>query len=190
VVKYRDEWLTSVVHRRDAADRMAAERMSGLLPRAREPRQDIGAIPYSQGRADAILAYVQSLPEIRAGLRKKAQVRWDTGTTATIVEASSDYIDSLQGLLVSLAGFYPSGSFGADPHRFFSEVIASRFRWHRAVCEPYGPGTGGTIVNVVMSRNAVTEVEKMVEDMALSLVGYDDRFDWRGWPSRWRADAT
>ena len=29
-------------------------------------------------------------------------------------------------------------------------------------------------------------VEEMVEEVALSLVGYDDRFDWKNWPSRWR----
>ena len=97
--------------------------------------------------------------------------------------------DALQGLLVTLAGLYPRGSFGEDPHRLFSEVIASRFRWHRAHSEPDGPGTGGTIVNVVCSGNVVEDVEKMVENMAQSLVGYDDRFDWRAWPSRWRENT-
>jgi hypothetical protein len=26
----------------------------------------------------------------------------------------------------------------------------------------------------------------MVEDMVMNLVGYDDAFDWKGWPKRWR----
>jgi len=135
------------------------------------------------------LAHVESLPDLRAGLRKTAQAQWDSGVTATMVQASYDYIDALQGVLVTLAGFYPRGSFGDDPHRFFSQIVASRFLWHRAHSEPHGPGTGGTIVNVVCSGNVVDDVEKMVENMALSLVGYDDRFDWRGWPSLWRAST-
>jgi len=187
VIKYRDEWLTRVIQRRDAADRAAVATMAG--PAAAPSVGSVETLPYSQERADAILAYVQSLPGLRDGLRQKAQAGWNTGVTATMVQASYDYIDALQGVLVTLTGFYPRGSFGEDPHRFFSDVIASRFRWHRAHSEPHGPGTGGTIVNITTSGSVVEDVEKMVENMAHSLVGYDDRFDWRGWPTRWRADA-
>jgi hypothetical protein len=187
VIKYRDEWLARVIQRRDAADRTAVEKMVG--PAVAVSEGPIETLPYSEKRADAILAYVQSLPDLRAALRKKAQTGWDTGVTATMVQASYDYIDALQGVLVILAGFYPRGSFGDDAHRFFSQMGASRFRWHRAHSEPHGPGTGGTIVNVNCSAKVVGDVENMVEDMARSLVGYDDRFDWRGWPSRWREGA-
>jgi hypothetical protein len=187
VIKYREEWLARVVQRRDAADRAAVEKMIGPAPAP--ARGAAETVPYSQERADAILAYVESLPDLRAGLQKTAQAQWDTGVTATMVQASYDYIDALQGVLVTLAGFYSLGSFGDDPQRFFSQIVASRFLWHRAHSEPHGPGTGGTIVNVVCSGNVVEDVEKMVENMALSLVGYDDRFDWRGWPSRWRAST-
>jgi len=185
VIKYREEWLARVLQRRDAADRAAVEKMVG--PAVASAKGPVETVPYSQERAAAILAYVESLPDLRAGLRKQAQAQWDTGVTATMVQASYDYIDALQGVLVTLAGFYPRGSFGDNAQRFFSQMVASRFRWHRAHSEPHGPGTGGTIVNVVCSGHVVDDVEKMVEDMARSLVGYDDRFDWRGWPSRWRA---
>lgn len=187
VVKCREEWLARVVQRRDVADRTAVEKMVG--PAAAQARGRVETVLYSQERADAILAYVESLPDVRARLRRTAQAQWDTGVTATMVQASYDYIDALQGVLVTLAGFYPLGSFGDDPHRFFSEIVASRFLWHRAHSEPHGPGTGGAIVNVVCSGNVVDDVERMVENIALSLVGYDDRFDWRGWPSRWRANT-
>jgi hypothetical protein len=104
-----------------------------------------------------------------------------------MVQSSYDYIDAIQGILVTLAGFYPRGSFGEDPHRFFSKLIASRFEWHRTHLEPHGPGTGGTIINVICSGNVVDDVEEMVEDMAQSMAGYDDRFDWKAWLLRWRA---
>jgi hypothetical protein len=188
VMKYRDEWLARVTQRRDCADRAAVAKM--IAPASIPSVGPVETVPYSQERAEAILAYVESLPDLRAQLRKTTQAGWDTGVTATMVQASYDYIDALQGVLVTLAGFYPRGSFGDDAHRFFSDVIASRFRWHRAHSESHGPGTGGTIVNVATSGNVADDVDKMIEDMAQSLVGYDDRFDWRKWPSRWRANAT
>jgi hypothetical protein len=179
--------LARVIQRRDTADRVAVEKVVG--PAVASAERPVETVPYSQDRAEAILAYVESLPDLRSALRGKAQAEWDSGVTAAMVQASYDYIDGLQGVLVTLAKFYPRGSFGEDPHRFFSQMVASRFRWHRAHSEPHGPGTGGTIVNVTCSGNVVDDVEKMVEDITRSLVGNDDRFDWRGWPSRWRANT-
>ena len=188
VTKYRDEWLARVVKRRDDADAIAVTRTIGPPPRASS--KPVQPIPYSEDRADAILEYVESLPEFRKKLRAKAKAGWDTEVTASVVEASYEYIDALQGILVLMAGFYPGGTFGeGDPHEFFSGLTASRFRWHWAHAEPDGPGTGGTIVNIVCSGNVVDDVEKMVQNMAESLVGYDDRFDWRGWPDRWNQNT-
>jgi hypothetical protein len=107
-----------------------------------------------------------------------------------VVAASNDYVDALQGILATLAGFYPSGNFGVDdPHKFFSELISSRYAWHRSHVEPDGPGTGGTIVRMITVRHVVSDVEKMVEDMVQSLVGYDDRFNWREWLKCWNDEA-
>lgn len=193
VIKYRDEWLARVTQRREAADRAAVRKMLGSAvsaPKLASAEGSLERIPYSRERADAIFACVQSLPDPLCELRKKAQAGWDKGVTATMVQASYDYIDALLGPLITLAGFYPSGTFGEDPHRFFSEVIASRFRWHRAHSEPNGPGTGGTIVNVMCSGEVVDDVEKMVKDMVRSLVRDDDRFNWRAWASGWHAAAV
>ncbi len=189
---YRAEWLLRVKQRRDAADRAAVERMVGPMvePAEAPKRGAIEKLPYSQERADAILAYVNGLPELRARLRHGAEAAWQSGVTADVVRASYEYIDGLQGILFTLAGFYARGSFEGDPQRFFAQMIASRFRWHREHSEPAGPGTGGTVVNIVCSRGVVDDVEEMVEEVALSLVGYDDRFDWRNWPSRWRAEVS
>lgn len=189
VIKYRDQWYPRVQTRREAADRDAVERVVG--PGTKIPR--VGTIEYSEERSDAILEYVNSLPGYRMGLRKKLEPVLATGVTARVVEASYNYIDALQGILVTMAGFYPEGNFnGEDPHRYFSEQVAARFSWHRSHTEPEGPGTGGTIVNILVVGAVVSDVEKMVEDMANSLVGYDDRFDWKSWPSLWNAtgDST
>jgi hypothetical protein len=88
--------------------------------------------------------------------------------------------------MVDLAVFYVPGTFGEDPRKFFSEMTATRFRWHRAHSEPHGPGTGGTIVNVTCGGSVADDLEDMIEDMVQSLVGYDDRFDRHSWSALWR----
>lgn len=186
VTKHRDEWTIRVRRRREEADRLAVAKIFEAMPAAPSKSE----VPYSEDRADAILQYVNDLPKLREELRRRAQQGWDTGVTATMVTATYDYIDALQGILVHMASFYPGGYFDSNPERFFATLIAASFRWHREHAEPHGPGTGGTIVSVTCGDNVMEDVEKMIKDMAESLVGYDDRFDWRGWPARWGAQSN
>lgn len=182
VNKYRDEWISRVNSRRTQADEIAVAKMANISDsRVADKPLDVAETK------DPLLSYVNSLPELRAELLQKAEPEWDSGVTARMVQASYDYIDGLQGILVRLASYYPEGHFGAlPPTEFLSHLISSRFQWHRAHTEPHGPGTGGTIVHVMVSRNVITDVETMVKDIVMSLVGYDDSFDWRGWPVRWK----
>lgn len=185
VTKYRDEWLERVKTRRDEADKLAISKVSGIPLDDNEP-VFTEEIPYSEERADKILEYVNTLPDLRREIEAKAQPEWDSGVTARMVNASYGYIDALEGILVAMAGFYPKGSFGDNPHSFFSEQISLRFKWHRSYAEPNGTATGGTIVNITVGSAVMEDAAKMVEDMAMALVGYDDRFDWRSWPDKWR----
>jgi hypothetical protein len=181
VVRYRDEWVVRVEKRRNEADRHALEL---AIP---ERASQTSPQPVAEPIRAAPLSYISALPDFKAALRKQAKVGWDTGVTSTMVQASYDYIDALQGILVTLAHYYSPTNFGGRARtEFFSDVIASRFQWHRSHQEPHGPGTGGTIVNVLCSGDVADDVERMVEDMAMSLVGYNDDFDWRGWRDRWR----
>jgi hypothetical protein len=186
VIKYHNEWLERVKRRRDEADQTAISKaglLTGLPTR-------IDSIAHSEERSNTILDYVNSLPALRNELRSKAQLEWDSGVTARMVSATYEYVAKLQGVLIRLASFYPKGNFGGDdPHKFFSELIASRYAWHRSHAEPYGPGTGGTIVNGTTSGHVAKDVEEMVEDMAQSLIGYDDRFEWREWPKLWNQET-
>jgi hypothetical protein len=183
VIKYRDEWLQRVKQRRDTADHLAVTRqvkdMGITIPKIENQKP-------SQPLREPPLAYINSLPMFKHELLRHAQPEWDSGVTARMIQASYDYIDALQGILVTLAAYYAAGQFGGkSPQEFFSEIIASRFEWHRSHSEPHGPGTGGTIVNVICSSNVIKDVQNMVEDMVMSLVGYDDSFDYQGWLRLW-----
>jgi hypothetical protein len=159
VLKYRNEWFARVKRRREDADSLAVSRVSGIDLHVHKSQTQ--TIPYSEERSNKILEYVNSLPALRKEFRQKAQPEWDSGVTSKMVAASYEYVDALQGILVKLASFYPPGTFGGDdPHKFFSELISSRYAWHRAHAEPYGPGTGGTIVNVTTGGHVISDVEK------------------------------
>lgn len=186
VIKYRDEWIDKVSERRKIADEMAVSRQVGVTSISQQIEKAVTKPHLPLELKDHPMDYINSLPEFKAALLYQAQPKWDTGVTATIVQATYDYIDSLTGVLVTLSNYYSPVQFGElSPQEYFSEIISSRFQWHRTVAEPHGPGTGGTIVNVTVGGSVMSDLGKMVEDMAMALVGYDDSFDWRGWPKRW-----
>lgn len=181
VTKYRDEWCRRVKQRREEVDRQTIANLVEV-----GGSQASNEMKETGNRDDDILMFVNSLPAWRNAALPKYQAEWDTGITSRVVQANYDYIDEMQGLLIKMADFYPEDTFGEDPHKFFSEQIASRFRWHRAYSEPHGPGTGGSIVNVTVGGAVVEDVEKMIENMALAVVGYDERFHWREWSFLWK----
>jgi hypothetical protein len=189
VIKYRDEWLERVKQRRNLADEIAVKRQVGTETLS-EHVETIKQSPIENTELkEPPLDYINSLPDFKAALLRQAQPKWDTGVTGTMVQASYDYIDSLRGILVTLASYYSPKQFGNQtPQEYFSVIIASRFRWHRTKAEPDGPGTGGTIVNVTCGGSVIEDVENMIEDMVMALVDYDDEFDWRTWPKRWRGE--
>lgn len=189
VTKYRDEWLGRVTLRRNLADEMAVKRQVGEKSLSQQiEKQPQPVIQYIQLK-EPPMDYINSLPEFKAALLRQAQPKWDTGVTATMVQANYDYIDSLTGILVTLANNYSPEQFGnQSPQEYFSEIISSRFQWHRAIAEPQGPGTGGTIVNITVGGSVISDVGKMIEDMVMALVGYDDAFDWKRWPKRWHGE--
>lgn len=189
VIKYRDEWIGRVSERRRIADEMAVSRQVGEVSISQQIEMPTPKQHPKVELREPPMEYINSLPEFKAALLSQAQPKWDTGVTATMVQAAYDYIDSLTGILVTLSNYYSPIQFGElSPQEYFSKIISSRFQWHRTIAEPHGPGTGGTIVNVTVGGSVMSDLEKMVEDMVMALVGYDDSFDWRGWPKRWRGE--
>ena len=129
VTRYRDEWLERVVLRRNLADEMAVSRQVGSASLS----QQVEALPQLATKHEQLkepsIAYINSLPEFKAALYRQAQPNWDTGVTATMVQANYDYIDALTGILVTLASYYSPGQFGTQSaQEYFSEIISSRFR--------------------------------------------------------------
>jgi hypothetical protein len=191
VKKYRDDWVKRVILRRDLADERAVSRQVGASSISDFIEIEVQHTLHQVGLKEPPMDYINALPEFKAALLRQAQPKWDTGVTSIMVQANYDYIDSLTGIQVTLAKFISPQQFESkNPQDFFSEVISTLFRWHRTINEPHGPGTGGSIVNVLVSGNVIADVEKMVEEMVMSFVTYEDSFDWKDWLKRWRSEKT
>ena len=187
ITKYRDEWSKDVKSRRSLANRRAVERQINevSLSEELETKPEVQSSKQLQLKQLPI-AYINSLPTFKLALQQQTQPKRDTGITSEMVQANYDYIDSLTGILVMLANYYSPEQFGdQSPQEFFSEVIASRFRWHYAIAEPLGPSTGGTIIRILCSASAARDVEQMIEDMVFALVGFNDDFDLDNWKKHW-----
>jgi hypothetical protein len=187
VIKYRDEWLERVKRRWDLADEAAIKRQVGKETLSEQVEKVIETPIKHTEFKEPLLKYINSLPYFIAALLRQAQPKWGTGVTATMVQANYDCIDSLKGVLVTLASYYSPKPFGNQtPQEYFSNVIASRFQWYRTILEPHGPG--GTIVNIICSGSVLEDTEKMIEDMVRALAGHDNEFNWENWSKRWRGE--
>jgi len=199
VVRYRDDWESRVRKRREDADRLAVEVMSGagvtLKVKASEHitiAEAVG-ISHATSRANAVAdmsEYIRTLPNLRRRAYAEARPEWDSGETGRMVDASYRVIDLMQEILLSMASYYPAGHFDREnPRDYISELIATRFRWHRYHYEPHGSGKNGTIVNTLVAGSVLADAENMVEEMvcSLTLAGSPDDFQkFESWKTDWQ----
>jgi hypothetical protein len=184
VIQYRDDWHARVVIRRDKADELAALQMAGadLVVPSTEPEAEARMIPADE----ALVTYVKSLPNVLAKGYSAAQTRWDSGTTAEMVESTYELIDLVVQMLSHLASWFPKDHFGGQPApEYFSQYVANRFAWHRALAEPDGVGTGGTIVGPTASMAVLGDVQRAVDEVVSSLLLGREGFSLKGWRNEW-----
>jgi hypothetical protein len=190
VVRYRDEWVRRVQYRRDEADRLFisvsanAETASPVHPRPSVTRPEVPP-------RDGLVARLTTLPILLSAAYAAARPRWDSGVTSEMMGGSYQVVEVLELILVGLARYYPDQHFDVnDPREYFSELIASRFRWHRYHNSTEGSGWSGTIVGPLAAGDVIADMQTMVEDMVMSLTilgaGPDDQFDFEQWKAAWR----
>lgn len=184
VTQYRDDWHARVAFRRAKADELAALQMAGstaVVP-STEPEAEALMIP-----ADgALITYVKSLPGVLAKGYSIAQPRWDTGITIEIREGTYEVIDLVLQMLNHLASWFPENHFDGKPApEYFSQYVATRFAWHRALAEPDGVGTGGTVVSPVALAAVLGDVEKAVDEIVYSLLWGHEGFSLQAWRREW-----
>jgi hypothetical protein len=87
--------------------------------------------------------------------------------------------------LVYLANWFPPGHFdGKDAEVYFEEFIADRYLYHRALHEPNGPGTGGTVAGLLAASGALDDVLRAIFDLVAAQA--PGEFDFDKWRERWQ----
>jgi len=190
VIAYRDEWLNQLDLRRNMVIKMAVKRSinkAGLSKQVEQCQSDSvepAALEVSASE------YITSIPTYKKALLNQAKPNWNSGDTKVMVQQSYDYIDSLKGILVVLSRYCSPKKFeNKKPQQYFSEIIASRFRWHKITLDPLESDTeaGDQTVDILCGARVMADIEIMIENLAMGLVANDDQFDSESWSSGWSA---
>jgi hypothetical protein len=182
VLLYRDDWIRRVSDRR----RAAAEFVQSLDVNHSKPSEAVSRL-WERPFDNEIIGYVLALPLVRRAAYVAAKPRWDSGIGSEMRDATYQLIDILENILVRLSSFYPPNQFGCPAPEYFASHVESRFRWHRLIYEPDGPGTGGTMMGEIVAGNVAADLESLVEQIVEGLyVGYYlDTFDVAQWRAEW-----
>jgi hypothetical protein len=177
VTKYRDDWLVRVERRYER----------GITKSEFPPIEE--DLPIS---STLLLPLIESLPAMRASIHRDAHRGWDTGITAAMNQSTYDAVDAVQQVWLLLARAYPPRHFDLAPTaHYLRSFTADRFLWHRAVHQPLGEGTSGTILGQLVGGGVLADLEEMVEDTveALFFAFELEALDLPAWRERWSSAA-
>ena len=179
VRRYRDEWLKRVSERRAIADQRATEKVIGL---------DIDApgTQWTRPSTSLLIMYMGAIPTIY----EKSGANHEELTVGEMVQSAIDEMDVTEQVLVQLSKWFPPNHFGGIPsEKYFSELISERFKYHRAISEPDGYGTGGTIAQANTANRVAYELKRLVIDLVHALQDIIDQgaFDFEAWRERMKS---
>ena len=192
VLEFRNDWIQRVELRRAKADELAAIKMSSVV--TVQPNVDASPIdpqatpeePPSAGTKEEFVAYVESLPSILKESYELVRPGWASPVTSSMAGASNQVTDVVVTMLVQLSGFYPLKHFGEVPaEEYFSEYLSQRARWQRAISEPDGVGTGGTIVQIFVAGFVLGSAEEAVVDIVRARWIRQMDFNFDEWLANW-----
>jgi hypothetical protein len=137
-----------------------------------------------------LAAKLESLPhQLHAALELAREQRWGkAATTAGMIEGTYAVVQVLRDMWTKLAQEFPPECFDNDPELFWQRNLSQRAAWHRVLAEPYGPGTGGTIVGVLVAGAIMREAMRAVRETAEALMGLGVRMtELTAWQEAWEA---
>jgi hypothetical protein len=139
--------------------------------------------------AAEIEAYIESVPGILAEVCNLVRRDWNEGPTVDIVRAAYTITEVLTDIWLRLSTAFPDGHFqDLSPEEYLHNYLQQRYGWHRAMAEPHGYGTGGTVVGILVSRGVLRDLEGVVIDTRNALKGMAERVSERdAWMLRWKS---
>src|SRR5260370_13829917 len=111
------------------------------------------------------------LPGVKRDAYNRARPLWNQGNMASQRGGAADVNDIYVQILLTLCSYYPPGHFSnVSVQEYLSQLIASRYRWHRARSEPHGASTGGTIIRVLVAGEVMADLASMISEIASNLL--------------------
>jgi hypothetical protein len=158
VVRYRDDWLDIVALRHKAQ----AEAVASI---------DIAANEDQASMPVAFLGpFIESLPHQKQKLFEAAYLGWDSGITSQMNGAALDVVVALEEMWLLLAKWYPANHFNFMMREHYIRAFtASRSSFHRAIHQPQGEGTAGTIIGQLVLGGTMRDLAMMIEDTVEAL---------------------
>ncbi len=185
VRRYRDDWLHRIVQRRIWADEIAAAKRGGGEP----PLPDITSSEWRRPPELLLRGYIRGLPEVRRDAYQSAEKLWSSPNTTDMTQGCYLVTDVIEQAWCHLASWFPPNHFGSLPaKKYVNEYLASRYSWHRAIAEPSGHGSGGTIVRIDSAHGVMTDAEDMLVATVRSLFNLEDGFS--EWLAKWSEAAS
>ncbi|MFC7557416.1 hypothetical protein ACFQU7_42145 [Pseudoroseomonas wenyumeiae] len=184
VILYRDNWHARVRKRRERADellvRLQIKDPDNSKPAAQPAGDDDDA-------EDNLLQLLDKLPDVLEKACADAQAGWGGGTQ-DMARASYEVSEVLKGLWLRLAAEFPENHFGQQPaDKFLEQYLQQRYQWQAALAEPYGSGTGGTIVGPLIAGGVMHDLADMVEQTATALRSMEEPIEnFERWKARWK----
>jgi hypothetical protein len=186
ILKYKADWERRVQERKAEADKALVARHLGVTssPKAFVPeRRD--RIP----NEDQLVSFIRVLPAMKKDVYGRSYKQWDKGNTSSQVRGCRDCIDVFQQILATLCRSYPPNHFsetGIDD--FIDSFVAFSYRRHRALEEPLGYGTGGTVVRVLVASAVMDDLDHFIVDVVRSLLScINSDVDSEEWQSSWKS---
>jgi len=193
VIEHRDTWLNQLDIRRKVAIEMAVTQSVNKAGLSKQVEQCLlDPLQLSVLEKPAV-HYINSLPTFKKALLNQAQPNWDRQETPVMLQQSYDYIDALKGILVVLARYCSPKTFvNKKPQEYFSELISSRFKWHKITIDPLGTDKDDQRIDIICSAHVMADVEIMIESMVLGIAVADSEFNADSWSAEWAtiADAA
>jgi hypothetical protein len=187
VRKHRDEWVARVARAREEAHAIIVAQMA-----AAPPEPDLSPENWHPPSNEALVRLLDSLPATRELTHRQAHLKWDTGYHNEMMDGTFFAIDVFTRVWLELAKWYAPGQFdGRMPEDYFSEWVARRHVWNRALGEPDGLGSAGRDAILIAAGDTMDDIEEAIVEMArwLYLHRLLERYDFEAWEARWR-EAT
>jgi hypothetical protein len=204
IIKYSSAWIERVKNRRIEADKLFSIKQvnneNGSISddktidflKIEEEHDYIGIFKNKsdfENKTNELNEYLNRILIIHKAQMMIAQTNWDRGVTGIMNQANYDMVAFYQEILIELSTYYSDSKiYNENPEEFFSEIITSRFSWHRFVLEPNGSGTGGTMISVMVGGSVMEDLRQMILDMVNTLsyaYSLKTNFDFQKWKSEW-----